>query len=357
MNEPLVPQPSPANVPAPASSSRPHAPIFDGAVSTPKEFRNRIAEAITAWLLRSPSVATHTNFSLDLRQFLAFTNIPADAPEGLTRILPHHVAAWRDALRERGLANASIRRKMTALRSLYAYLQRYGYCGGNPAHGDFVDAPTVPRDGKTVALDPKDCRRLLDAPNAETPVGLRDRALFALLAFTGCRVGELVRLRVKDYKQSGSHRVVEIQGKGGKERRVPLHPEAIEALDLWLARDWRSSADQSRSENSSFRNDPNAPLFRPTLTARGLGFDGFRSQPMTRRAVQYLLDRYARAIDLDPAVSVHSFRVTALTTARERGCDIIDLQDFAGHSDPRTTLAYIRHRDRLNRSPAYVLGY
>jgi integrase/recombinase XerD len=168
--------------------------------------------------------------------------------------------------------------------------------------------------------------------------------LFALLAYTGCRVGELVRLRVKDYKQSGSHRVVEIQGKGGKERRVPLHPETIEALDDWL-------------ENTGFRNDPNAPLFRPTLTARGLGFDGFRSQPMTRRAVQYLLDRYAQAIGLDPAVSVHSFRVTALTTARERGCDIIDLQDFAGHSDPRTTLAYIRHRDRLNRSPAYVLGY
>jgi integrase/recombinase XerD len=56
-------------------------------------------------------------------------------------------------------------------------------------------------------------------------------------------------------------------------------------------------------------------------------------------------------------VTVHSFWVTALTTARERGSDIIDLQDFAGQSDPRTTLTYIRSRDRLSNSPANVLKY
>ena len=53
----------------------------------------------------------------------------------------------------------------------------------------------------------------------------------------------------------------------------------------------------------------------------------------------------------------HSFRVTALTNARERGSDVIDLQDFAGHSDPRTTLTYIRNRDRLSKSPGYVIKY
>ena len=58
-----------------------------------------------------------------------------------------------------------------------------------------------------------------------------------------------------------------------------------------------------------------------------------------------------------PADTVHSLRVTALTTARERGSDIIDIQDFAGHADPRTTLTYIRSRDRLSERPAYVLKY
>jgi integrase/recombinase XerD len=70
-----------------------------------------------------------------------------------------------------------------------------------------------------------------------------------------------------------------------------------------------------------------------------------------------LIGSYVEALKLDPNVTVHSLRVTALTTARERGSDIIHLQDFAGHADPRTTLTYIRSRDRLSKSPAYVLKY
>src|SRR5438034_8697307 len=105
------------------------------------------------------------------------------------------------------------------------------------------------------------------------------------------------------------------------------------------------------------REDTSGALFRPTKTARGRGKDGFQPHALSRRAVQRLVARYVALLRLDPAVTVHSFRVTALTTARERGSDIIDLQDFAGHSDPRTTLTYIRNRDRLSRSPAYVLRY
>ncbi len=118
------------------------------------------------------------------------------------------------------MTNSSIRRKLTALRSLFSYLQIYSYSGANPAHGKFVAAPAVARDGKTVGLSPHDCRRLLDAAEGEagkaTPVDLRDRAMLAVLAHSGCRVGELVRLRVRDYKQSGEHRILNITGKGGR---------------------------------------------------------------------------------------------------------------------------------------------
>lgn len=300
-------------------------------------------EACRAWLLRSPSADTRSNYARDLAQFLAFVGVPADRPEALADIRPHHVAAWRDRLREDGLANSSVARKLTVLRSLYSYLRTYGYVGVNPAHPDFVAAPPVPRDGKTVGLSPEDCRRLLDAPRA-TPAGLRDFALLAVLAYTGCRVGEVVRLRVGGCKQTGAHRVLEVFGKGGKERRVPLHPEAVERLEAWL-------------DAAGIRGDPNGPLFRPARSARGRGGDGFASRPLTRRAVQKLVEGYVRRLGLDPAVTVHSLRVTALTTARERGSDVLDLQDFAGHADPRTTLTYIRSRDRLSKSPAYVLRY
>jgi integrase len=168
--------------------------------------------------------------------------------------------------------------------------------------------------------------------------------LLAVLAYSGCRVGELVRLRVREYKQSGEHRILNVTGKGGKERTTPLHLEAVERMSEWLA-------------VPGIKDNPAAPLFPAAKSPRGMGRDGFRNQPMTTRAVEKLIARYVKALGLNPDVTVHSLRVTALTTARERGSDIIDLQDFAGHADPRTTLTYIRSRDRLSKSPAYVLKY
>jgi len=304
----------------------------------------QIREACQAWLAKSPSADTRSNYERDVRQFLGHAGIPVDRPDLIAGIRPKQVAAWRDHLASRGLSNSSIRRKMTVLRSLFSYLRSYGYVGANPAHSDFVAAPPVPKDGKTVGLAPEDCRRLLDAPPEKTPAGLRDRALLAVLAYTGCRVGEITRLKVGSYKQTGAHRVLEIQGKGGKERRVPLHPEAVERLEAWL-------------DAAGIRHELGGPLFRPSKSARGAGHRGFGTRPLTRRSVQKLVGGYVARLKLDPNVTVHSLRVTALTTARERGSDIIDLQDFAGHADPRTTLTYIRSRDRLSKSPAYVLKY
>jgi integrase/recombinase XerD len=318
---------------------------FGGGVALTKDaLRSEIAKAASDWLARTPSVHTRAAYVNDLKQFVAFVGLKPDEWEGLMRIRPGDVAAWRDALQAAGQTNATVRRKLTAVRSLYSFLIIYGYTGANPAHGKFVQAPSVGKDGKTPGLSPKECRRLLDAPDPVTPAGVRDRALLSVLAYTGCRVGELTRLKVRSYRMSGGHRVLAILGKGGKERQVPLHPEAFERLDAWI-------------QLAGIGQVPAAPLFPPAKTPRGQGRDGFASRPLSRRSVELLVHRYAHFLGLDPGITVHSLRVTALTTARERGSDIIDLQDFAGHSDPRTTLTYIRTRDRLSKSPAYVLAY
>ena len=325
------------------SSTQTLIPAFgDGRSLTVAEFRNRFIEACDAWLMRSQSADTRSNYARDLTQFLAFKGIRFGALEQLTSVRPEHIAQWRDHLKEKGLTPSSIRRKLTVLRSLFSYLKTYGYAGANPAHSDFVRPPAVPRDGKTVGLSPEECRRLLDAPDMALPVGIRDRAILAVLAYSACRVGELARLRIKDVRQSGHHTVLEIRGKGGRERRIPLHPEAVERLMAWM-------------EVAARSDDPDAPLFAASLTARGKGCDGFHRRPLSRRAIQAIVKRFLRETGLNPAATVHSLRVTALTTARDKGVDILDLQDFAGHTDPRTTLAYIRSQKRLSNSPAYVL--
>ena len=175
--------------------------------------------------------------------------------KGLTRIRPGDVAAWRDALLAAGQTNATVRRKLTVIRSLFSHLIIYGYTGANPAHGKFVQAPSVGKDGKTPGLSPKECRRLLDAPDPETPAGIRDRALLGVLAYTGCRVGELTRLRVRSYRLSGGHRILAILGKGGKERTVPLHPEAFERLDAWM----QTAGIVRRADRSPLPADEDAP--------------------------------------------------------------------------------------------------
>jgi integrase/recombinase XerD len=352
MNEEQNPQAeSPSAAPIPATVEVLLDPVIDAAPAfnvrdemAPSVLRQQIEEACRAWLSRSPSAETRTAYSRELFQFLRFISVPPGAWERLVAVRPNQVAAWRDELLLAGQSNAAVNRKLTVLRSFFSFLRTYGYLGANPADPAFVASPAVPRDGKTVALTPEDCRRILDAADAATPEGTRDRALFAVLAYTGCRVGELCRLRVADLKATGGHRVLEIRGKGGKERRVPLHAEAVERLEIWIHR-------------AGLHDAGLAPLFRPTITARGRGHDGFLDRALSRRSVQYLIARYVKRLGLDPNITVHSFRATALTTARERGADIVDLQDFAGHSDPRTTLAYIRNRDRLSRSPAYVLRY
>ncbi len=313
-------------------------PAFAGGL--PSDLREQMTKAVKARKLHTPSPHTRRAYESDLDQFLAHVGIEAGAWERLAQVRPEDVAAWRDALTADEQTNSTIRRKLTALRSLFSYLKTYGYTGANPAHSDFVAAPSVSRDGKTVGLSPHDCRRLLDAPKIEDPnikeedkrfipVGIRDRAMLAVLAYSGCRVGELVKLRVRDYRTNGEHRVLNITGKGNKERTTPMHLEAVERLAEWLAL-------------PGIGDNPAAPLFRPQRSARNHGKDGFRPKPMTTRAVEKLIERYVKALGLDANVTVHSLRVTALTTARERGSDIIDLQDFAGHADPRTTLTYIR---------------
>jgi integrase/recombinase XerD len=265
-----------------AATSEP-IPAFAG-VGLPQNLRAAKTAAVDAWLIRTPSEETRRAYASDLEQFLGFVGITASEWERLATIRPEQVSCWRDALAEAGLTNSSIRRKLTTLRSLFSYLQTYGYTGANPAHGKFVKAPAVPRDGKTVALSPHDCRRLLEAPQVKDrhqaiiPAGVRDRAMLAVFAYSGCRVRELVRLRIRDYKTTGEHRILNITGKGGKERSTPLHLEAVERLNSWLA-------------HPGIADDPAGPMFPAAKTARGLGRDGFRAEPMSIRAVEKLIER------------------------------------------------------------------
>lgn len=336
----------------------PHAaPIFSGQPlpTSLAKLRPVIQTAFEAWLKKTESAATRRAYRRDVEQFLAFHGMDPGQVEQLTLVTPDQINDWRDHLLANGgrpdgegnatsAANSTVARKLTALRSFFSFLQVGGYRGGNPAHPNFVSAPKVPDDGSTPAIPPKQMAALLSAPEAETPAGIRDRAILAVFAYMALRVDELHHVKVGNITRDGEHTVIRIKGKGNDLRRGVLPPLAATPVNAWIGA-------------VGIGADRAGPLFRPTLSPRGQGRDGFVRKPMTVRAIQQLIKRYCQQVGIDQAVSVHSLRVTAATEADRAGVELRQIQKWLGHRDPRTTLRYIRAGEDLDRSPAYVLRF
>lgn len=332
-------------------------PIFTG-TAPPRslaKLRPVVETAFESWLMKTESAATRVAYRKDVEQFLAFHNLHPTHVEQMTRMTPDDVTAWRDHLLAEGgrideegnttpASNATVVRKITAMRSFFSFLQVGGYRGGNPAHPNFVRSPKVPDEGLTPAIPPKQMARLLDAPDADTPVGIRDRAIVACFAYMALRVNELHHIKVGNISRDGEHTIICIKGKGNDIRRGVLPPLAASPVLEWI-------------EAVGIENDRGGPLFRPVLSPRGQGRDGFKRKPMTIRAIQLLIKQYCEAVGIDQSVSVHSMRVTAATEADRAGVELRVIQKWLGHRDPRTTLRYIRAGEDLDRSPAYVLRF
>ena len=232
------------------------------------------------------------------------------------------------------LAAATVARKLSGLSSWYDFLVKLRAVDANPVGG--ADRPYVSRDhSATIGLTPQEVDALLAAAEAATgPAAVRHRAVLALLADLGLRVGELVSLDVADLGTERGHRTVRFVGKGGKPRRRALTPAAAGALDRYLS---------ARSDGPP----SDGPLF---VTATGARID--------RYAVFRLIRRLAQQAGIAgwQRLSPHSLRHAFATTARAEGVPLEDVQDAMGHADPRTTRRYDRDRHNLDRDPAYTIA-
>jgi site-specific recombinase XerD len=244
-----------------------------------------------------------------------------------------------DARSARPLAATTVARKLSALSSWYGFLVKLRAVATNPVVD--ADRPAVARDhSATVGLTPAEVDALLAAADADTaPTAARNRAVLALLADLGLRVGELVSLDVTDIGSERGHRSVRFVGKGGRARRRALAPATAAALDAYL---------DARARTAGVGVDRLAgPLL---VTAGGARLD--------RHAVFRLVRRLARAAGIAAAdrLSPHSLRHAFATTARAEGVPLEDVQDAMGHADPRTTRRYDRDRHNLDRDPAYTIA-
>src|SRR3981081_885490 len=165
-----------------------------------------------------------------IQQFLAWAE--RAGYQHLEDIEPITVAAYIETL-QRQAAAPTVKQHMAAIRMLFSWLTEKGVLAMNPARE--VKTERFSRtEGKTPAFVEGEVQRLLDAVDASTHTGLRDRALLGVLAYTFARIGAVVNLKVEDYYPSGKRFLLRFKEKGGKEKELPVHHKLEELLDQYL---------------------------------------------------------------------------------------------------------------------------
>src|SRR2546425_2817532 len=220
-------------------------------------------------------------------------------------------------LKQRGYTESSVARKVAAVRSCYAYLSAEGLIPLNPTEG-----LTSPRVGKSLpkAISPNEVDELLEQPaRRSTPEAKRDRAMLELLYATGMRVTELVSLDIDNLHLDPRNGYVRCLGKGAKERSIPIHIHAVEALEAYL--------EESRA--FMVRNKDEQALF---VNRRG--------DRLTRQGFWLILKGYAKAANLSKDITPHTLRHSFATNMLRGGMPLRNVQEMLGHANISTTQVY-----------------
>ena len=260
---------------------------------------------------RGASRNTLAAYRRDLRDYLTHLDSHRLEPGAAT---PDDVVGWIERLRKRGLAPASVARRLSAVRGFYRHLLRDGAVRRDPT--EHLDAPRrmrpLPR-----ALSRESAFALVEAPDTGRPAGVRDRAILELLYATGMRASECLGLTLEDLNLSAGYTVC--QGKGGKQRLVPVGGEAL----AWVRRYLKE--------------------VRPRDTRRrdcGRVFVNPRGGPLSRQSLWTLVRRAASGAGLKRRVSPHMLRHSFATHLLEGGADLRAVQAMLGHADISTTQIY-----------------
>ncbi|MFO0701980.1 MAG: tyrosine-type recombinase/integrase [Nitrospira sp.] len=293
------------------------------------------------WLANITNEKTRRAYKIDVSEFSRFLQLKK--PEELRTVTRAHVIAWRTELEARMMSPASIRRKLSAVSSLFEYLCEKNAVAGNPVDG--VKRPMAnSNEGSTPALSDAQARKLLEAPPEDTLKGVRDRAILATLLYHGMRREELCSLKVKDLQSRQGVIHFKVKGKRGKIRFVPAHAQAQRLIASYLVM-------------SGHGDDHDGPLFRPVRNNR----TGDLERPLNANSLyRNVVRKYGQETGLNIEVNglcVHSMRATAATNALSHEADIAKVQEWLGHANVSTTRLYDRRKTRPEDSPTFRVRY
>lgn len=247
----------------------------------------------------------------------------------ITAVQPLHVAAYIEALsRSRAAPTAKLR--LAAIRRLFDWLVIGQVIPTNPAASVRGPAHSVKR-GKTPVLAPEEARALLDSIDVSTPIGLRDRALIGLMAFSFARIGAALGMKVEDAYVQHRRLWVRLHEKGGKVHEMPCHHLLEDYLHAYI-------------DGCGLACDTKGPLFRTIARGRG----GLTATPLPQANAYAMIGRRAAGAGIETKIGNHTFRATGITAYLRNGGALETAAAMANHSSTRTTQLYDRRSDQVS---------
>ena len=251
-------------------------------------------------------------YGRDLNRFL--DHLKAKGVQNTLHVGKLDVRAFLLVLKRQGLSTKTMMRNLVAIRTFFRFLIQEGILKVNP-----VEELEFPKAAKTLPdiLTLKEVEELLEQPNIQSPLGVRDRAMLEVLYATGMRVSELTRLPMNRVNLEGGY--VLVYGKGSKERVVPLGSEAMKWVALYL-KTARGRFAKGKDSNSLF------------ISRLGKG--------MSRQRFWRNLKEYGRKAGIRKRITPHLLRHSFASHLLERGADLRSVQIMLGHADISTTQIY-----------------
>jgi integrase/recombinase XerD len=260
---------------------------------------------------RGASPNTVRAYSADLARYLEWAERSGVDPITLTH---RQMRLYLAELDRAGYARRTVARRLSAVRSLFAYLVAEGLAPSAPS--SVLAAPKIPaRLPKIVPTEVLSA--MLESPDPETPVGVRDRAVLELLYATGARVSEIAELRLGGLDLAQGQ--ITVMGKGSKERLIPVHRKAADSVKSYL-KDGRPRLVKPASDDHVF------------LSARG--------RPLSSDAIRRVFKQAAEKAGAAHSLSPHSMRHTFATHLIEAGANLRTVQELLGHIALSTTQIY-----------------
>lgn len=286
---------------------------------------------------------TRAAYARAVAQFLAWCEIQGTT---LRQVEPMLVAAYVEQLQQTK-SKPTVKQHLAALRMLFDWLVTGQIIETNPAAS--VRGPKhVVRKGKTHVLNADDARTLLDSiplkigpppkpgePDRRPPslIGLRDRALIAVMVFSFARISAVLGMKADDYYANGKRWWLRLHEKGGKFHEVPAHHLAEKYLDAYI-------------QAAGIKDDGKGWMFRSAVGKTGRLTD----KPLNRHNAFHMVKRRARAAGVSARICNHTFRATGITVYLSNKGTLEKAQHIAAHESPKTTKLYDRTSDAIDLS-------